>query len=354
LKLKRILVVTLVSLTFGVNVSHATGYPVVDFTQLMQLLRDAKQATEQFQKSVDSWRDQANANINGQGGIVDSINNAAANQIARTNSAIAGNYNNELKQQMQSSQDACSSYAVSTALNEATCSLLGGIYSDSTARTNTFLNKDTGFTSATDATTNNTHQLIQNAIALNQGQLSPSGGKDDSLSPMVIRADLVLGSQGDTYDKSMVTASKTFNDLLVGTKVDTAPSLKNASTQYQYVQYLRKQAFRSLAANSLDTVRQTRMPPDGDVKKPSEMQLMQKFVDDRYGTPDGDDWLKNLTNTQKDKKGTFVSDSSVIRSIAQMDAFQNYLQMKMYQSQLRQEELNAAMLTLETQQTLGN
>ncbi len=171
---------------------------------------------------------------------------------------------------------------------------------------------------------------------------------------MIIRADLVMGSQGDTYDKQEVKASKAFNDLIIGTKVDAPPSKENASSQFAYLQYLRHQAFRAMAANSLDTIRHLRMPAGDKQNSPSQMQLMQSFVDDRYGTPTGDKWLENITNTQKDKKNDFVSDSQVRRSMAQMQAFQEYLEMKMYQSSIRQEQMLAAILTLKTQQVMGN
>ena len=84
----------------------------------------------------------------------------------------------------------------------------------------------------------------------------------------------------------------------------------------------------------------------------SVMQLLQQFADSHFGTPEGNNWLKNITNTQ-DSASDFMSDSAVMRSIAQMQAYSNYVAMMSYQSQLRQEMLEAAMLSLQNKMVYG-
>ncbi len=353
---------------------NATGYPVVDLSSIMGIIQQTKQSVDQFEQSVKEWTKGINADIAGKSGEVDAINNGFANSIVRQTQAQNDVFNNQLRMQMQPSSDACSTYSVSDALNDAMCDFISSVGNVSQQRTAHFLNQTTGYKPEV-ASQNNAKNILDESYDIaakasggssRSGQtggdgLSGGDGKNNTNnkkpSELVVRADILLGSQGDTYDSLATQSTKTFNDIVIGAAVATPPPNNNQGDGLSYVDnYLRPTAIRAIAANSLDTIRALRVGQkgnDGQIDKPSVMQLMQKFADDHFGTPDGDEWIKKVTNTQE-SADDFMSDSAVLRSIAQMQAYSNSLDMMRYQSQLRMETIQAALLVLKNKEVYGN
>ncbi|MBK2125660.1 hypothetical protein [Fangia hongkongensis] len=335
--------------------ANATGYPVADLTAALGLLQQTEQAVDQFRQSVKEWTKQLNADIAGTSAEVDALNNGFANSIVRQNQALNDVFNNELKMQMQPSSDACSTYSVSNALNDAMCDFISSVADASQTRVSNFLNQDTTYKPQI-ASQNNAKNILDAAYKI-QKEATGESGDPQKPSDLVVRADILLGSQGDTYDALTTQSTKTFNNIVVGAKVVTPPPNKNQGDGLNYVDnYLRPTAIRAIAANSLDTIRALRVGQkgeDGKIDSPSVMQLMQKFADDHFGTPEGDEWLKKVTNTQK-SADDFMSDSAVLRSIAQMQAYSNSLNMMRYRSELRMETIQAALLTLKNKEVYGN
>jgi hypothetical protein len=351
-KLKHKLAAGILSLSLVSGSVYASGWPTVDLAALSQQLIEQLETLERFQQSVKQWTNQLNAQIQGQGKAVDAMNNGFANQIVRNNQALDDQFNRQLKMEMQPSFDACGTYSVTNALNDAICSLLENVSQSGEDRVANLMNdsSDGKRISAVSRSQKNAKSVIDLATSLNHD----GSGSNKNISNSVIRADLMLGSQGDTYDQDTMQATKAFNDIVVGSDVATAPSNKNEDDLLGYVDnYLRPNAMRAIAANSLASIRELRVGEGDDPDKLSVMQAMQQFVDDHFGTPEGDKWIKMVTNTQENADD-FMSDSSVLRSIAQMDAFNNYLAMMKYQSQLRQETISAAILTLHNKETYGN
>lgn len=351
MRFKKKIIVGLLSLGLVNGSAYASGWPTVDLAALSQQLIEQLQTVERFAQSVKEWTNQLNAQIHGQGEVVDALNNGFANQIVRSNQALDDQFNQQLSMQMQPSLDACGTYSVTDALNDAMCGFLTNLSESGQSRVANLMNdgSDGVHLSADSRAQQNAKAVIDAATELNHDTAS-----DKNVSNSVVRADLMLGSEGDTYDADTMKATKLFNDIVVGSSVATPPSKKNEDDLLPYVDnYLRPNAIRAISANSLATVRALRVGEGDNPDKPSVMQLMQAFVDDHFGTPKGDEWLKSVTNTQEDASG-FMSDSSVLRSIAEMDAFNNYLSMMKYQSQLRQETIEAAILALQNKQTYGN
>lgn len=353
--MKKLLVKSLLGLSLAgtMTQANATGWPTVDIASLTALFQQAQQAVEFFNEEIKMFGNQLNAGIQGVSYEVDTMNNGFANSIIRNEQTQNSIYNQKLAMQMQPSPDACASYSISDALNDATCSLLSSVSSRSAKRASDLLNRNTTL-SAEASGEKNARDIIEEARSLNADQLhSDAEGNKDAISPRVLRADLLMGSQGDTFDKDNMKATSTFNNIIVGPGVIEAPSTKNASDQLAYVNnYLRPNAIRALAASSLDTIRSLRVGQNDNPKNPSVMQLLQKFADSHFGTPEGDQWLKQITNTQKDA-ADFMSDSAVLRSLTQMQAYENYISVMSFQSQLRQEMIQAAMLTLTNKQVYG-
>jgi hypothetical protein len=344
MNLKKIVIALSIGTMFSSSL-YATGYPVVDLSALMQLANKAKQDVDEFNQSIKSWTNELNASIQGQAESVNAMNNGFANSIVRNNQALDDHFNNQLKMEMQPSSDACATYSIASAMNDAVCSLLTNISDASESRVNNYMNKGTSM-SALSRSEDNANQIIQEGTELNH--------ESDGVTSNIVRADIMLGSQGDTYDEDNMKTTKVFNDVILGAGVKTAPSKENADDRVSYVDnYLRPNAMRAVSANSLDTIRSLRVGQDKNPNKPSIMQLMQKFVDSHFGTPEGNKWLRVVTNTQ-DSAGDFMSDSAVLRSIAQMQAFSNYLNMMEYQSELRQETIQASLLALKNKQVYGN
>ena len=354
--MKKRLTITLLGLSLAGSMgsANATGWPTVDIASLTAIFQQAQQAVEFFDQEIKMFTNQLNAGIEGVSSEVDTMNNGFANSIVRNEQTQNSIYNQQLAMQMQPSADACASYSISDTLNDATCSFLNSISSTSEKRVSNLLNQNTNLT-AEASSQDNAKSIIDAAKSLNDAQLHASKSQDNNtqISPLVLRADVMMGSQGDTLDKQNMQATQTFNNIIVGPNVAEAPSIKNASGQLEYVnKYLRPNAIRSLAASSLDTIRSLRVGQDNNPDKPSVMQLLQTFADSHFGTSKGDQWLKQITNTQKDASD-FMSDSAVLRSIAQMQAYGNYVSVMSYQSQLRQELLQAALLTLQNYQVYG-
>lgn len=349
-------------LVFGVCFNaNATGHPVVDLSSVLGIIKQAEQSVDQFQQSIKEWTKGLNADIAGKSAEVDALNNGFANSIVRQTQVQNDVFNNQLKMQMQPSSDACATYSVSDALNDAMCDFISSVGESSQTRTTNFLNQATGYKPEV-ASQNNAKNILDESYAIadkaSGGGKGAKGDKDNQEpSDLVVRADVLLGSQGDTYDALTTQSTKTFNDIVIGAKVATPPPNNNQGDGLNYVDnYLRPTAIRAIVANSMDTIRALRVGQQGDdgkTDKPSVMQLMQKFADDHFGTPDGDEWLKKVTNTQK-SADDFMSDSAVLRSIAQMQAYSNSLDMMRYQSQLRMETIQAALLTLKNKEIYGN
>ncbi|WP_203249729.1 hypothetical protein [Cysteiniphilum marinum] len=372
---------------FGLSISsipcvYATGYPVVDLSSIMGIVQQTQQSVDQFDQSIKEWTKGITADIEGKSGEVDALNNGFANSIVRQTQAQNDVFNNQLRMQMQPSSDACSTYSVSDALNDAMCDFIASVGNVSQQRTSNFLNQTTGYKSEI-ASQHNAKNILDQAYKIadkspessGRGMQGRSSGFGDSQgtqqnqqnqqnqkkpSERVVRADILLGSQGDTYDALAVESTKTFNDIIVGAAVAAPPPNNNQGDGLNYVDnYLRPTAIRAIAANSLDTIRALRVGgessdgSDTETGKPSVMQLMQKFADDRFGTPDGDEWIKKITNTQE-SADDFMSDSAVLRSIVQMQAYSNSLDMMRYQSQLRMETIQAALLVLKNKEVYGN
>ncbi len=353
----------------SMQIANATGYPVVDLSSIMGIMQQTKQSVDQFDQSVKEWTKGINADIAGKSGEVDVINNGFANSIVRQTQAQNDVFNNQLRMQMQPSSDACSTYSVSDALNDAMCDFISSVGNSSQQRTTNFLNQTTGYKPEV-ASQNNAKNILDESYDVAAKASGGSGAKsgagtggfnDDKNtkkpSELVVRADILLGSQGDTYDALSTQSTKTFNDIVIGAAVATPPPNNNQGDGLSYVDnYLRPTAIRAIAANSLDTIRALRVGQKGDegkIDKPSVMQLMQKFADAHFGTPDGDEWIKKVTNTQE-SADDFMSDSAVLRSIAQMQAYSNSLDMMRYQSQLRMETIQAALLVLKNKEVYGN
>lgn len=357
-KLKKMIITGMLATSFIATNSYAVGYPVVDFSSVLSLLKQTQQEVDQFKQSIKEWTNQLNADIQGKSAQVDAMNNGFANSIVRQNQALSDVFNSHLRQEMQPSSDACSTYSVSDAMNDAMCGLLSGVATASEKRASNLLNQANPTLGALASSQANAKEILDDSRKIaqqeqgDQGRLHAGQGENQAPSPLVVRADVLLGSQGDTYDALTAQSTKTFNDIVIGAKVDTAPPNNNQDDGLDYVDnYLRPNAMRAIAANSLDTIRALRLGQDNN--KPSVMQLMQKFVDDHFGTPEGDEWIKKITNTQKDASD-FMSDSSVLRSLTQLEAFNNYLSMMRYQSELRQETIQAALLALKNKQVYGN
>ena len=334
----------------SVSLTYAAGWPTVDMATVTALMQQAKQGVTFFEEEMKMFNHQLSAHIQGTSAQVDTMNNGFANAIVRNEQTQNTIYNQQLSLQMQPSVDACASYSVSNQLNDATCSFLNAVSNSSQKRMQKFLNKERNL-SATASSQENAKKIIHLARHLNNG--APPGEEDNTVSPLALRADILMGSEGDTFDKTNMQSTEVFNDILVGPGVTEVPSIKNANDQVGYVNnYLRPNAIRALAAASMDTIRSLRLGQDNDPSQPSVMQLLQQFADSHFGTPEGNNWLKNITNTQ-DSASDFMSDSAVMRSIAQMQAYSNYVAMMNYQSQLRQEMLEAAMLSLQNKMVYG-
>ena len=342
-------------LSLSANPVLASGWPTVDLSAIAAIIKQTEQEIDQFQKSIQQWQNQLTAGIQGTSQQVDAMNNGFANSIVRQNQKSDQLYNKALEMNMQPSQDACATYSVSNALNDATCSFISSVADSSNTRANNFLNQGVDLT-PTGSSQKNAENILDQAkeISHDESGNKLQGVQNDTASPLVVRADIMLGSKGDTYDALTQKSTKLFNDIVIGANVATPPPNENQGDSLNYVDnYLRPTAIRAISANSLDTIRALRVGQDNNPDKPSIMQLLQKFVDDHYGTPDGDEWLKKVTNTQENAED-YMSDSAILRSVAQMQAFSNYLNMLKYQSQLRQETIESALLALKNKEVYNS
>ncbi|MDA0910261.1 MAG: hypothetical protein O2809_01700 [Proteobacteria bacterium] len=162
---------------------NATGYPVVDLSSIMGIIQQTKQSVDQFDQSVKEWTKGINADIAGKSGEVDAINNGFANSIVRQTQAQNDVFNNQLRMQMQPSSDACSTYSVSDALNDAMCDFISSVGNVSQQRTTNFLNQTSGYKPEV-ASQNNAKNILDESYDIAAKESGSSGkrstGSDSS------------------------------------------------------------------------------------------------------------------------------------------------------------------------------
>lgn len=186
--------------------------------------------------------------------------------------------------------------------------------------------------------------------------LALSGG-DISDSVCSSAANLFGGASGATKDPHTQEAADSYIDLIVGVAPDKKITVEDVESmtpeQVQaYNRGLKKEAIRSLAAVSLEAINNQTRSPDADNYVPSKLHRLKSFNDQRWGN---ESWLRKINNTARidpytkkidQSENNAVNETQLLRELVVMEAFAVQMQTLQYEQSLRDEALQAAMLSL--------
>lgn|GEM_PF-3344675 len=194
------------------------------------------------------------------------------------------------------------------------------------------------------------------------------------------RADILFGEgeiqKGSIEDKG----SEKFIELLTGgSKIDNISvaleqrSGNDDSLNQVKEDWMKQEAYRSVVLTSLYAIKAEKLELNGEN---SVMGIMRTFVENRFGSEEGTEFLARAANVGKDQgiitdndidyskdkqlkrmtekeritaimQDGRLTDSLVLKKLLALKSFQAYLQMKQYKQQLRQEGILATILSKE-------
>ena len=323
---------------FICGVSYA-NIPVIDPSNIAALIGQSMQQIQQMVNMLNSMKNQFNLSGHAANSQIQAMQNNAANEIVRITQNNDDLFNKKLSMESKPAFDACSTFNISEALKNGFCNYITGVTHS--------VNNDTynALGGNPDKTNDqNTQEAIQSVLQQQKALSTQTGVSTAGISGATFISPQLGGYRNKTSNDEATLYRKLILGPLPAKHMD-----KRLVSQHPYLaQKMRVSqetyaARKSVASTSLSIYQQMYTKGSDGV---SPMGMMDKFVKDRYGNPT---WIQNITNTNPDKKSdkdSMTTPSQVVRSIAESEAFGNYVKVKMYQSSLRQEVLLATIVSI--------
>ena len=267
---------------------------------------------------------------------VDTVTNGFTNMIARNGRTQEQLQNLEQLERAVPDKDACSNVSKALDLSDVYCTVDAEKERVLSEHTKSFNKGITGTPQEMADIKREYQKPISNAC---------DALKDANGNSLCANGSLLTG------EKSVLTeqeerATDMQIKLLAGTPKHHNPA-GDGPGRAAYVQHgLRVEAVRSMAVNSLNTVRAEMVGENG---KGSVMTLLEEYDLSRAMDPE---WMAEIANAHKDKsKGSQhqVMPTELLRKSVAIEAMMLHLQIKSYQSQLRTEAMAATTLALEVE-----
>lgn len=316
------------ALAAPMRVSQA-ALPVVDPAAIAQIIADLEQTAR-------LWLEEKGLIIDGmeQEEVlhqeqIENNNNNTAQTVTRVTQTMSDLYNLETAREMAPSPTACGTASKSEALAAVKC--------ETTARS--AAKSRSGAARKASATPGSpqaiTEEILEDIKAVDR--LAPG----DNLP---VRADNFLGaSTGPVFDEAQGLGAEAFVKLVSPEELpppDTRRYRDDSPEGQAYtVKRLTKLARRSVAEQSLEQIKNERMPNAEGVSK---MQVIDQFVNERFGDGLSSEWMMGVTATAG---AGSMTEAQVIREMAIMDAFLSYMSVERHKQSLRIETLLATLLT---------
>lgn len=339
MKKKLLCAIGAVSLTASMSAnSQILDHDAASFAEIMMgnqersLQHLAKQAWNRAKAEFDAFMAEQNINA---------MENGFANMVVRTTQTATDLFNMERMMEMLPAISACGSSTIQVLGRDSLC--------QEEAAEEASVNRHT----ARHATAGMPVQLQDEIIRETEQEhfdkcLALSGG-DISDSVCSSAANLFGGTSGATKDPHTQEAADSFIDLVVGVAPDKKPTVEEIENMTPeevkaYNRSQKKEAIRSLAAVSLESINNETRSPDAENYRPSKLHRLKSFNDQRWGD---ESWLRKINNTAltEDEENS-VTETQLLRELVAMEAFGIQLQTLQYEQSLRDEALQAAMLSL--------
>lgn len=324
------------------------GFPVVDIPNTLENILGNLQAAARWVEEKGLMK--AEMDLQGilTGMKTDNDNNRSANEILRTTQVMTDIYNKQNAEKLASPPDACRTVHRAAQIADADCDR-----EEDKKRTRTKLRTKHGVAAGGGGYSPSQYQAVVKTEAkkiTDECGLSVDGsGKPIAGKPSeCVKSEYLLGSDIDGLnDKGKEIVNRQI-DIVAGAIPSRGTDPRRGDdpmANLNRVNEARKEWMRAAVQESLTAIAELKLAPKG---KPSLLQVMQQYADEKFGSYDAMDSLKAVTNTSPQKAdGQETSVSQVVRMTGEVQNFMVWMEVLKFKQQLRMETLTAALLALE-------
>jgi len=316
--------------------ASAMFLPVTDYANLANNIMDNMQASlaalvkEQFRDTVFDMTGLGSENQ------IESVNNGAANTVARINKVAADLQNMTQLERAQPSRDACSATVSSQAFTDSLCAQ-GGVQDDhdslidsvSTSLSALYANIETGASSVTGLITNSgsdggttetlsvkaykEYQKKQIAAYAQFKKWSDAGKEAQASNPNLT---MPMGNYNPQLSDEEIEMAKNYAFVTYPPYVRKKPS--DPTNTLEIAAELRLKNMTNFIGAAINRQIEMRVPPQaGQLSKLStlELQTALRFTDDGKLSTDKNSWLQRTTQDSSYSTNAINRDGAIMKSI---------------------------------------
>lgn len=277
---------------------------------------------------------------------VDNRNNAISNLIVRNARNAMDVQHKEVKEMSEPDTDACVTTAVQTIMDRVNERFKCDVHNKNQKEQKKHNNFNFTPREHELAAREDRNELLETCKSLLTGQ--PDNDEARLQMTMCTRAGVLTGTDsGTVLNNTEKDATDKFIELISGPTATFKRSNRlpegSKEREAMLVEEMRQEAFRSLVIASLNEVQRWRVSPGTESNGaviPSELEMLEKFNRDRFGS---EEWIKSVQNSSLATKNT-INTTQILRKMAVMDAFMVHMEVLKYKQGLRMETLQAALL----------
>lgn len=329
--------------------AYAAGFPVVDIPNTLENIMGNLQAAARWVEEKGLLSKEMDLQSILTGMKTDNDNNRSANEILRTTQVMTDVHNKTVQEQQAAAPDACRTVDLAAKIADADCDR----EADKKRSRNKLRGKHGvasgggGYTpSQYQAVVKNESKAMVDAcgLAVDRNGASVAGAASEC-----VKSEYLLGSEIDGLNAQGKEIVNRQIDIVSGAIPSRGTDPRrgdDAMANLNRINEARKEWMRAAVQESLSSIAELKLAPAG---KPSLMQVMQQYADEKFGSYDAMDSLKAVTNTSPQKaNGQETSISQVVRMSGEVENFMVWMEVLKFKQQLRMETLTAALLALET------
>jgi len=328
-RIKKNMVAVLVAASIVYPSQTSAGIPVVDFSQIAQIVKQTAQQARQFAQQMQAFTNGIKNEIMLAGNEMQANINRTMMEISKVTESANDLFNKQTIKELTPETDAaCLVETVAETLRGADCFIenevsvkvedtvskripvAGKAYDLTTGGLETPVNyKQSVYQEMTQMdTSTDGKRLYARADIFNNDVLS-----DDEADALTLQIKILQGPPQEAFNNRDFTT---------------------AAYKQEFVDRTRKELLKLYAINSLEQQRAIRVKGAGSSNE-SVLQSLQHFVDETIGS---EEWIKKITNTHSDVKQLKTTDQ-VIRQIATIEAYKTKLSLMNYKQMERIERL---------------
>lgn len=326
----------------------AAGFPVIDIPNTLENILGNLQAAARWVEEKGLLSKEMDLQSILMGMKTDNDNNRSANEILRTTQVMTDVHNKQIQEQLASPPDACRTVDLAAKIADADC--------DREAEKKQARRKLRGKHGVASGGGGYSPAQYQQVVKTEAKQLvdacgltvDKNGASMAGKASECVKSEYLLGSEIDGLNAKGKEIVNRQIDIVAGAIPSRGTDPRrgdDAMANLNRINEARKEWMRAAVQESLTSIAELKLAPAG---KPSLLQVMQQYADEKFGSYDAMDSLKAVTNTSPQKaNGQETSVSQVVRMTGQVENFMVWMEVMKFKQQLRMETLSAAMLALE-------